>query len=133
MRPEDVDDIANNADPDLAAPWTNNIDPILGAHWANSADPDLAARWANSADPYLAAPWANNADPGPEVIKLFSCSTQLSMNFFRLINVKMPTIVGIFTFMSGKNSILGLPEPKECSFSWYFYTFFIYIFILTSI
>ena len=68
--------------------------------------------------------------PGPEVIKLFSCSTQLSMKilvlismktikkfsffldsdnakmlFFPLINVKMPTIVGILTFMSGKNFI----------------------------
>ena len=49
--------------------------------------------------------------PGPEVIKLFSCSTQLSMKFFLLINVKMPTIVGILTFMSGKNSILCLFEP----------------------
>ena len=54
--------------------------------------------------------------PGPEVIKLFSCSTQLSMKFFRLINVKMPTFVGILTFMSGKNSILGLPEPKNVAF-----------------
>ena len=51
--------------------------------------------------------------PGPEVIKLFSCSTQLSMKFFLLINVKMPTIVGILTFMSGKNSILGLSGPKK--------------------
>ena len=50
---------------------------------------------------------------GPEVIKLFSCSTQLSMNFFLLINVKMPTIVGILTFMSRKNIILGLSEPKK--------------------
>ena len=50
--------------------------------------------------------------PGPEVIKLFSCSTHLSMNFFLLINVKMPTIVGILTFMSANNSILGLSEPK---------------------
>ena len=48
---------------------------------------------------------------GPEVIKLFSCSTQLSMKFFLLINVKMPTIVGILTFMIWKNSILGLSEP----------------------
>ena len=62
--------------------------------------------------------------PGPEVIKLFSCSIQLNMKFqllikakmiknqkknlafklsdaafIMLINVKMPTIVGIFTFM----------------------------------
>ena len=54
---------------------------------------------------------------GPEVIKLFSCSTQLSMEFFLLINVKMPTIVGILTFMSGKNSILGLSEPKKSRIS----------------
>ena len=51
--------------------------------------------------------------PGPEVIKLFSCSTQLSMKFFLLINVKMPTIVGIVTFMSRKNSIFGLSESEK--------------------
>ena len=37
---------------------------------------------------------------GPEVIQLFSCSTQLSTTFILLINVKMPTIVGILTFIS---------------------------------
>ena len=64
-------------------------------------------------------------DSGSEIIKLFSCSTQLSMKFrllinikiakingnFRfnspipvmLINVEMPTIVGILTFMSRIN------------------------------
>ena len=41
--------------------------------------------------------------PGPEVIKLFSCSTQLRLKFILLINVKMPTIVGILTFMSRIN------------------------------
>ena len=35
------------------------------------------------------------AFPGPEVIKLFSRSTQLSKKFIMLINVKMSTIVGI--------------------------------------
>ena len=68
--------------------------------------------------------------PGPEVIKLFSCSTEFSMKFqmlisikdqnirlfsgsdkprklfFPLINVKMPTFVGILTFMSRKNFML---------------------------
>ena len=69
---------------------------------------------------------------GPEVIKHFSCSTQLSMKiqmlisikisrnsafslgsdkprmlFFPLIIVKMPTIVGILTFMSRKNFMLS--------------------------
>ena len=60
---------------------------------------------------------------GPEVIKLFSCSTQLSMKFSPLINVKMPTIVGILTFMRGKNSILGISEPKNSRISWYLSTY----------
>ena len=38
--------------------------------------------------------------PGLEVIKLLSCSTQLSIKRIMLINVKMPTIVGILTFIS---------------------------------
>ena len=41
--------------------------------------------------------------PGPEVIKLFSCSALLRLKFILLINVKMPTIVGILTFMSRIN------------------------------
>ena len=50
---------------------------------------------------------------GPKVIKLFSCSTQLSMEFFLLININMPTIVGVLIFVSKKNSILGLSEPEK--------------------
>ena len=42
--------------------------------------------------------------PCPAVIKLFSCSTQLSMKFIMLINVKMPTTVGILTFISMINT-----------------------------
>ena len=46
-------------------------------------------------------------------LRLFfvSCSTQLTMKFFLLINVKMPLIVGILTFMSRKNIMLGISEP----------------------
>ena len=44
----------------------------------------------------------NSDKTGPEVIKYFSCSTELSTKFFFLINVKMPTIVGILTFISRK-------------------------------
>ena len=43
-------------------------------------------------------------EPGPEVIKLFSYSTQLSTKFILLIKVKMPTIVGILTFISMINT-----------------------------
>ena len=50
--------------------------------------------------------------PGPEVIKLFSCSTQLSLKFLLLINVKMPTIVGILTFISRRNYQFLRVEPE---------------------
>ena len=42
--------------------------------------------------------------PGAKVMKLFSYSTQLSTKFILLINVKMPTIVGILTFISMINT-----------------------------
>ena len=58
----------------------------------------------------------------PEVILLFSCSTELSTKFFLVANVEMPTIVGISTFMSRKNSVLGLSEPEKCLISGCFYT-----------
>ena len=51
-----------------------------------------------------------------------SRSAQQGMIFFLLINVKMSTINGISTFLSKKNSILGLTEPSENRISWYFYT-----------
>ena len=54
--------------------------------------------------------------PGPEVIKLFPCTTQLSMKFFLLINVKMPTIVGIFTFISMVNTTFERLKAKKISF-----------------
>ena len=41
---------------------------------------------------------------GLEVIKLIPCSTQLSTKFILLINVKMPTIVGILTLISMINT-----------------------------
>ena len=55
--------------------------------------------------------------PGPcEVIKLFSISAQLSMKFILLINVKMPTIVGILTFISRINEALLI---KTWKFHWF--------------
>ena len=50
---------------------------------------------------------------GPGVIKRFSCSTQLKIKFFLLINVETSTIVGIPTFMSRKSSITGLAESEK--------------------
>ena len=54
------------------------------------------------------------AGSGPEVIIFFSYSTQLSMKCFLLINIKMPTIVGILIFIYRKNFMLSsaLQEKK---------------------
>ena len=38
------------------------------------------------------------------------------MKFFLLINVEMPTIVGILTFMGRKNSNLDFSEPEKAEF-----------------
>ena len=50
---------------------------------------------------------------GSEVIKLFSCSTQLSMKISLLINMKMPTTVGIFIFISRENLCSAMFSKTE--------------------
>ena len=47
----------------------------------------------------------------PRGYKIISCSTQLSMKFFLLIKVKMPTTA--LKFKNRKNKILGLSEPEK--------------------
>ena len=56
---------------------------------------------------------------GPEVIKLFSCSTQLSLKFILLINVKMPTIVGILTFMTRIYQFLRFEQKFSTNFDYF--------------
>ena len=58
--------------------------------------------------------------PGPEVIKLFSYSTQLSKKFILLINVKMPTVVGILTFISMINTSSEGLKARNFFICWYF-------------
>ena len=53
---------------------------------------------------------------GPKVV--FSCSTQLSMKFFLLINIKMPTVVGILIFISRKNFMLSSALQEKSFNCW---------------
>ena len=58
---------------------------------------------------FLMVPWVGlqcviMARTGPEFIQLFPCSIQLSTKFILLINVKIPTIVSILTFISMINT-----------------------------
>ena len=61
--------------------------------------------------------------PGLMVIKKISCSTQVSMKFFLLITVKMPTVVGILTFMGRKTAFSAYLGLKKSLISFYFYTY----------
>ena len=55
--------------------------------------------------------------PGPEVVKQFLYSTQLSIQYIMLIIVKMPTIVGILTIISMINTTPeSLKARKVCNF-----------------
>ena len=58
--------------------------------------------------------------PGPKVIQLFSCSTQMSTKFILLINIKMPTIAGILTFISMINAIHERLKERNVFIYWYF-------------
>ena len=55
---------------------------------------------------------SNCLNPGSEVIKLFSSSTQMSTKFILLINIKMPTIVSILTFISMINTTSERQKSK---------------------
>ena len=52
----------------------------------------------------------NNADG-------MASSVESDPEIFQLVNVKMPIIVGVLTFMSRKNSILGLSESEKSRIS----------------
>ena len=54
---------------------------------------------------------------GPEVIQLFSCSTQLKL--VMLINVKMPTIIGIVSFISMLNTTSESLKARKTIFQPY--------------
>ena len=61
--------------------------------------------------------YERSAQSGTEVIKNVSSSKQLSMEIILLINVKMPTIAGILTLMSRKNSNTDISEPEKSRIS----------------
>ena len=102
-------------------------------HWATALPIQPLKNWVQ-----LKSHWNENLSlPGPEVIKIILCSTQLSLKiqlliknkcwkittflafnlthvaFIMLINVKMPTIVGILTFMSMINFMLSWVEHEK--------------------
>ena len=60
---------------------------------------------------------------GPEVIKLFSCSTQLSMKFFMLINLKLQTVPNSFLLNIAEHENFSANKYENANLLWHFYIY----------
>ena len=60
---------------------------------------------------------------GPEVIKLFSCSTQLSMKFVLLINFKLPTIANSFLLNIAEHENFSDNKYENANYCWHFHIY----------
>ena len=62
-------------------------------------------------------------EPGPEIIKLFSCSTQLSTKFFMLINLKLLTMANSSLLNIAENEIFPVNKYENANNSWHFHIY----------
>ena len=60
---------------------------------------------------------------GPKVIKLFSCSTQLSMKFVFLINLKLLTIANSFLLNIAEHENFSANKYENASYCWHFHIY----------
>ena len=63
----------------------------------------------------------------PEVIKHFSCSTQLSMKFFLVINLKLLTIANSFWLNVAEHEIFSANKYENANYCWHIVGIFIFI------
>ena len=61
--------------------------------------------------------------PGPEVIKLFSCSTQMSMKVFVLINLKLLTMPNSFLLNIAGHENFSANKYENANYCWHFRIF----------
>ena len=67
--------------------------------------------------------WKRGQCPGPEVIKLFSCSTQLSMKFFMLVNLKLLTMPIFFLLNIAEHENFSANKYENANNSWHFHIY----------
>ena len=58
-----------------------------------------------------------------EVIKLFSCSAQLSMKFVQLINLKLLTIANSFLLNIAEHEKFSATEYENANYYWDFHIY----------
>ena len=65
----------------------------------------------------------NSVEPGPEVIKLFSCSTQLSMKFVLLINPKLLITANSFLLNVAEHKNFSANKYQNANYCWHFHIY----------
>ena len=60
---------------------------------------------------------------GLEVIKLFSCSTQLSMTFFMLINLRLLTMPNSFLLNLAEHENISANKYENAIYCWHFHIY----------
>ena len=58
-----------------------------------------------------------------EVIKLFSCSTQLSMKFVLLINLKLLTTANSFLLNIAEHETFSANKYENANYGWHFHIY----------
>ena len=61
--------------------------------------------------------------PGPEVIKFFSCSTQLSMKFVLLIILKLLIFATSFLLNIAEHENFSANKYENANYSWHFHIY----------
>ena len=84
----------------------NNVDPNQKPHTASS-DLDLHCLLR----------------PGTNIIKLFSCSTQLGRKFVLLINLKLLTIASYFLVNIAKHENFSANKYENANNCWHFHIY----------
>ena len=65
----------------------------------------------------------NIKTPGPKVVKLFSCSTQLSMKFVLLINLKLLTNANSFLLNIADHEKFSANKYENGNYCWHFHIY----------
>ena len=63
------------------------------------------------------------AQPGTELIILFSCSTQLSMKFVPLINLKLLTTANSFLLNIAEHENFSANKYENANYCWHFHIY----------
>ena len=83
---------------------------------ANTADSDQMLQSTESA-------LGCTVCPGPKVIKLFSCSTQLSMKIVLLINIKLLIIANSFLQNIAEHENFSANKYENANYCWHFHIY----------